>query len=137
MAELAAEHKQRKGNTGPLGFIERRIVRIMARAHARGKLEPALQRMLGSKLMSRFIPAPPARKQDYIKKFPKMVAAQVEGAGWVDGVDGFEAWKGMSKRHIAMVKAAAFAPRSAGQPSLCTEGGGLLCRFFPVFCRAN
>lgn len=123
LAELAADHKQQKGNTGSLGFIERRIVKIMARAHAKGKLEPALQRMLGSKLMSRFIPAPPAKKQDYIKKFPKMVAAQVEGTGWVDGVDGFEAWKEMSKRHIAMVKASAFAPRGAGQASLFTEGG--------------
>jgi len=119
--ELARLASAQKGSTGSLGFMERRIVRIMARAHAKGRLEPALERMLGSRLMQRFIPAPPAKKQDYIKKFPKMVAAQVEGTGLVDGVDGFEAWQEMSRRHIALAKASAFAPRGAGQPSLFTE----------------
>lgn len=121
LAELAARHAGSRGNTGSLGFLERRIVRVMARAHEKGKLEPALERMLGSRLMQRFIPAPPAKKQDYIKKFPKMVAAQIEGTGFVDGVDGFEAWKEMSKRHLALVQASAFVPRGRGQASLFAE----------------
>ncbi len=125
LARLAAGRAERKGSTGELGFIERRIVRIMARAHAKGKLVPALERMLSSRLMQRFIPAPPAKKQDYIKKFPRMVAAQLEGTGLVEGTEGFEAWEAMSRRHIALVTRSAFAPPAAGGPSLLAEPGFL------------
>lgn len=104
--------------------VEYPIIRLMAYAHSKGMLVPALEHVLRSPLMQRFLPPlPPNKREDYIKKFPRMIAAQMEGTGYVHGVKGFEDWEKMSARHIGIMKASKFSPKRG--VSLLAERGYL------------
>ena len=102
--------------------VEYPIIRLMAYAHSKGMLVPALEHVLRSPLMQRFLPPlPPNKREDYIKKFPRMIAAQMEGTGYVHGVKGFEDWEKMSARHLGLMKASKYAPKRG--VSLLNERG--------------
>ncbi|MDD2806520.1 MAG: phosphatidylserine/phosphatidylglycerophosphate/cardiolipin synthase family protein [Elusimicrobiales bacterium] len=106
-------------------LVEYPIFKIMGYAHKRGKLVPALEHALRSPLMAKFLPPlPPAKREDYIKKFPRMIAAQLEGGGYVRGAQAFEEWEKMSERHIGLMKASKFKPQ-AKAASLFTHPGYL------------
>lgn len=102
--------------------VEYPIIRLMAYAHSKGMLVPALEHVLRSPLMQRFLPPlPPNKREDYIKKFPRMIAAQMEGTGYVHGVKGFEDWEKMSARHLGVMKSSKFASKRG--VSLLAERG--------------
>lgn len=108
-----------------LHLVEYPLFKLMGYAHKRGKLIPAMEHALRSPAMQRFLPPlPPAKREDYIRKFPRMIAAQLEGGGYVGGVQGAEDWDKMSARHISMLKASKFKPQAKG-PSLLDHPGFL------------
>lgn len=101
-----------------LHLMEVPIFRLLGYAQKKGMLEPALEHMLRSPAMQRFLPPlPPNKREDYIKKFPRMIAAQLEGGGYVRGKEGFEDWGQMSERHTKMMQASNLKS-SRGGPSL-------------------
>ena len=104
-------------------LVEYPIFKLMGYAHKRGKLIPTLEHVLRSPLMAKFLPPlPPAKREDYIRKFPRMIAAQLEGGGYVRGTEGFEDWDKMSKRHIDIMKSSRYKAVSKG-PSLLDQRG--------------
>jgi len=106
-------------------LVEYPIFKLMGFAHKRGKLIPTLEHVLRSPLMAKFLPPlPPAKREDYIRKFPRMIAAQLEGGGYVRGVDAFEEWEKMSERHIGLMKASKYKAVAKG-PSLFEHPGYL------------
>jgi cardiolipin synthase len=103
--------------------VEHRVIQLLAHAHARGMLVPALEMMLRDPRVQRFLPPlPPAKREDYIKKFPRMIAAQLENSGQVPGKPGMEPWDQMSERHIAIMKASRYKAVAKG-PSLLSHPG--------------
>jgi cardiolipin synthase len=106
-------------------LVEYPIFKLMGFAHKHGKLQPTIEYVLRSPLMAKFLPPlPPAKREDYIKKFPRMIAAQLEGGGYVRGVKGFEDWDRMSARHIDIMKASRYKAVAKG-PSLFENSGYL------------
>jgi len=89
--------------------VEHRVIQLLAHAHAKGMLVPALEMMLRNPLVQKFLPPlPPAKREDYIKKFPRMIAAQLENSGQVPGKPGSEGWTEMSDRHIKIMKSSRY-----------------------------
>lgn len=106
-------------------LVEYPIFKILGYAHKKGKLIPTMEHVLRSPAMQRFLPPlPPNKREDYIKKFPRMIAAQLEGGGYVRGVEGFEDWDKMSARHTDLMEASRFKPQFKG-PSLFENPGYL------------
>jgi cardiolipin synthase len=106
-------------------LVEYPIFKLMGYAHKHGKLIPTLEHVLRSPLMAKFLPPlPPAKREDYIRKFPRMIAAQLEGGGYVRGTEGFEDWDKMSARHTKMLESSRYKPMSKG-PSLFDNSGYL------------
>ena len=106
-------------------LVEYPIFKLMGFAHKHGKLQPTIEYVLRSPLMAKFLPPlPPAKREDYIRKFPRMIAAQLEGGGYVRGTEGFEDWDKMSARHIDIMKASRYKAVAKG-PSLFENSGYL------------
>ncbi|MBI4655719.1 MAG: phosphatidylserine/phosphatidylglycerophosphate/cardiolipin synthase family protein [Elusimicrobia bacterium] len=111
-------------NKDSIEKAETALIKIFAYAHSKGMLEPAVVAMLNDPRMQKFLPPlPEAKRQDYIRKFPTMIAAQLEGTSYVPGVEGFESWESMAQRHAAIINSSKFSARPAGQPSLLSERG--------------
>lgn len=105
--------------------VEHRIVQLLGHAHAKGMLVPALEMMLRNPLIQKFLPPlPPAKREDYIKKFPRMIAAQLENSGSVPGKPGAEGWTEMSERHTKIMKSSRYKATAKG-PSLLDNRGYL------------
>ncbi|OGR52613.1 MAG: hypothetical protein A2049_05610 [Elusimicrobia bacterium GWA2_62_23] len=105
--------------------VEHRVIQLLAHAHAKGMLVPALEMMLRNPLVQKFLPPlPPNKREDYIKKFPRMIAAQLENSGEVPGKPGAEGWDKMSERHTAIMKSSRYKA-TAKAPSLMSNSGYL------------
>jgi hypothetical protein len=105
--------------------VEHRIIQLLAHAHAKGMLVPALEMMLRNPLIQKFLPPlPPNKREDYIKKFPRMIAAQLENSGQVPGKPGMEPWDKMSERHTQIMKSSRYKATAKG-PSLMDNRGYL------------
>lgn len=119
LAQLINDHPK------TMEMVEDRVIRLLAHAHAKGMLVPALEMMLRNPLVQKFLPPlPPAKREDYIKKFPRMIAAQLENSGQVPGVAGMEPWDQMSARHLQIMKSSKYKPVGKG-PSLMDNSGFL------------